>query len=67
MKELSRIWILMLGIAVAVIIAIAAYLYNDSSTAFSVTPPVKKPIPAAAPSVLIKKVIEKIDLALFLR
>ena len=50
----------MLGIAVAMVIAMAALLLRDSpSSSFSVTPASQKP---AAPD-LLKKVIQKINLS----
>ena len=64
MKEVSRIWILILGIAIAVVIAMAV-LFNTTSPAFSVRPDKKRPDPAAASSVIIKKIIEKVDFNAF--
>jgi hypothetical protein len=65
MKSISyRTWVLILGIAVAVVIGIAALVSGSpSSTSFSMTP--RKTVPSSAPSVIIKKVLDKIDLGLF--
>ena len=56
----------MLGIAVAMVIALAALHFNGRINAnISVAPRLQKPTPAA-PFSLLKKTIEKIDLNKFL-
>ena len=67
MKELSyRMWIIMLGIAVAMVIALSALHFNGRINAnISGAPRLQKPTPTA-PSSLLKKTIEKIDLNKFL-
>ncbi len=61
MKEFSnRIWVLLLGVAVAAVIALAL-IFNGNSSPFSGSPDVtQKPAPASTPSVLFKKVIDPI-------
>jgi hypothetical protein len=60
----KRIWVLMLGIAVAVIIA-AALLLNNSPVAFHAPQGTQKLSPPS-PAQLIKKTLEKIDLSVIL-
>ncbi|MEJ0055717.1 MAG: hypothetical protein WDN75_08750 [Bacteroidota bacterium] len=57
MKQFSyRTWVLLLGIAVAVVIAVTL-IFNGGS--LTVSPEVtQKPAPATAPSVLLKKMID---------
>ena len=67
MKELSyRMWIIMLGIAVALVIALAALHFNGRiTTDISGVPRLQKSTPTTT-SALLKKAIEKIDLNKFL-
>jgi hypothetical protein len=62
MKKASyRTWVLIAGIAVAVVIFIAALVAGGASTSsFSMTP--KKPVPSSnAPKVVVEKVISSFD------
>ena len=67
MKRLSyRSWVLMLGIAVAMMIVTAAILFNGSpASSFSMTSGVQTPSTLTTATVAIKKVLEKFDIKLF--
>ena len=62
MKGISdRIWLLALGVAVAIGIAMAAFLLSDSRTAsFSVTPGIQKTSTASKAAVIVKGTLEKV-------
>ena len=62
MKSISyRTWVLILGIAVAVVIGVAALVAGGTAEASSSMTP-RRPVPSNAPAVLIKKLAEQIDL-----
>ena len=63
MKGISyRMWVLMLGIAVALVIAMAAFLFKSKlSSSFSVIPRPERPLSSSAPFVLLKEAVEKTD------
>jgi low affinity Fe/Cu permease len=63
MNKFSRIWVLVIGIAVAAAIGIGAlFLQGASSPAESGTPGTEKKISAPNPAVVLKKVLEKVHL-----
>jgi hypothetical protein len=62
MKNLSyRIWVLVLGIAVAAVILVALVFNGSSGSPFSGAPSVTQKKTATAPAVLLQKVIKKIN------
>ncbi len=62
MKGLSRIWVLALGIAVAIaIIAVALLRQEKTPSSYSGTPGITRSVVTSKSATLLKKVVEVID------
>ena len=63
MRGFSRIWVLVLGVAVAIIIVAAAFLIEGKAApTFSGTNGVSKPLFTPKSSTLLKNLVERINL-----
>lgn len=63
MKGYSRIWVLVIGVAVAILIVAAAFLMDGKAApSFSGTNGVSKPLFTPKSSTLLKNLVERINL-----